>query len=159
MLTAVPKSWFSWDFTVMDGAQPVGDIDMSCWREKGVLTVEGTDYRVYRDGVMAGDFILASDDKVLARAKKPSAFRSAFIVDYADKQYTLRPTSVWGRAFALLDRDRVVGTLCPRGLFTRRATIDLPQTMPLSIRVFIIWLALIIWKRESEAQSATSAGT
>jgi hypothetical protein len=67
MLTAVPKSWFSWDFTVMDGAQPVGDIDVSWWREKGVLTVDGADYRVYRDCVMAGDFILALDDEVLAR--------------------------------------------------------------------------------------------
>jgi len=158
MLTTVPKSWFSWDFTVMDGAKPVGDIDISWWREKGILTVEGADYRVYRDGVMIGDFILASDDAVLARAKKPSAFRSVFIVNYADKQYTLRPTSVWGRAFALLDRDKVVGTLSPRGIFTRRAAIDLPKTMPLSVRVFIIWLAVLIWKRESDAQGATTSG-
>jgi hypothetical protein len=159
MLTAVPKSWFSWDFTVMDGSQNVGDIDMSCWREKGVLTVEGTDYRVYREGLMTGDFILALNDKVLARAKKPSAFRRAFIVEYADKRYTLRPTSAWGRGFALLDGDSVVGTLSPRGIFTRRAAIDLPKTMPLSVRVFIIWLAVIIWKREADAQGAATAGT
>ena len=158
MLTAVPKSWFSWDFTVMDGTRAVGDIDVSCWREKGVITVEGADYRVYREGLMTGDFILASDDKVLVRAKKPSAFRRAFIVEYAGKQYTLRPTSAWGRAFALLDGDRVVGMLSPRGIFTRRAAIELPETMPLSVRIFIIWLAVIIWKRESDAQAAT-AGT
>lgn len=159
MLTAVPKSWFSWDFTVMDGTRTVGDIDVSCWREKGVITVAGADCRVYREGLMSGDFILASEDNVLARAKKPSAFRRAFIVQYADTQYTLRPASAWGRAFALLDRDRVVGMLSPRGLFTRRAAIDLPETMPLSVRVFIIWLAVIIWKREADAQGATTAGT
>ena len=90
MLTAVPKSWFSCDFTVMDGTLRVGDIDMSCWREKG---------------------------------------------------------------------DKVVGALSPRGLFTRRAAIDLPETMPLSVRVFIIWLAVIIWKRDAEAQGAATAGT
>ena len=158
MLTAVPKSWFSWDFTVMDGTQPVGDIDVSCWREKGVITVQGVDYRVYREGLMSGDFILASDDKVLARATKPSAFRRTFVVDYAGKQYTLRAKSALRRAFELLDRDRVVGALSPRGLFTRRAAIHLPETMPLSVRVFIIWLAVIIWKREAEAQGGT-AGT
>jgi hypothetical protein len=158
MLTAVPKSWFSWDFTIMDGVRAVGDLDMSCWREKGVLTVEGTDYRVYREGLVSGDFILASNDKVLARAKKPSAFRRAFTVEYADKQYTLRPASVWGRAFALLDRDKVVGMLSPRGIFTRRAAVDLPENMPLPVRVFIIWLAVIIWKREADAQGATTAG-
>jgi hypothetical protein len=57
MLTAVPKSWFSWDFTVMDGTQSVGDVDVSCWREKGVITVEGAHYRVYREGLMSGDFV------------------------------------------------------------------------------------------------------
>jgi hypothetical protein len=158
MLTAVPKSWFSWDFTVMDGTRAVSDIDVSCWREKGVITVAGTDYRVYREGLMSGDFILASDETVLARAQKPSAFRSAFNVEHAGKQYTLRPTSVWGRAFALLDGDRVVGMLSPRGLFTRRAAVDLPENLPLSVRVFIIWLAVIIWKREADAQGATTAG-
>jgi hypothetical protein len=158
MLTAVPKSWFSWDFTVMEGAQTVGDIDISCWREKGVITVEGADYRVYREGLMSGDFILASDDTVMARATKPSAFRRTFIVEHAGRQYTLRATSALCRSFELLDHDRVVGTLSPRGLFTRRAAIELPETLPLSVRVFIIWLAVILWKRDAEAQGATSAG-
>lgn len=156
MLIAIPKRWFSWDFTVMDGAQAVGAIDMSSWREKGVLTVEGTDYRVYREGLMSGDFILESHDRVLARARKPSAFRRAFIVEHADTQYTLRAKSALGRAFELLDRDAVVGTLTPSGIFTRRAAIHLPEHMPLSLRVFIIWLAVIIWKREAEG--ATTAG-
>ena len=158
MLTAIPKHWFSWDFTVMEGAQPVGDIDVSCWREKGVVTVEGTDYRVYREGLMSGDFILASNDKVLARARKPSAFRRAFTIQYADKQSTRsRAKSAFRRAFELLDRDRKVGSLSPRGVFTRRAAVDLPENMPLSVKVFIIWLAVIIWKRESD--SAATAGS
>ena len=41
MLRVVPKRWFSWDFTVMDESNTVADIDMSWWREKGVLAVEG----------------------------------------------------------------------------------------------------------------------
>jgi hypothetical protein len=159
MLIAVPKSWFSWDFTVMDGTRLVGDIDMSCWREKGVITVEGADYRVNREGLMSGDFVLASDDKVVARATKPSAFRRTFMVEHGGQQYTLRAQSALRRAFELLDGDTIVGTLSPRGLFTRRAAIDLPETMPLSLRVFIIWLAVIIWKREAESQGATTAGS
>ena len=130
---------------------------MSCWREKGVVTVEGTDYRVYREGLMSGDFLLASNDKVLARARKPSAFRRTFTIEYADKRYTPRAKSAFHRAFELLDRDRKVGSLSPRGVFTRRAAVDLPENMPLSVKVFIVWLAVIIWKRESD--SAASAGS
>ena len=75
MLKATPKSWFSWNFTVMGGAQPVADIDVSWWREKGLLTVQGTTYKVYREGLMSGAFILESARTVLGRATKPSAFR------------------------------------------------------------------------------------
>jgi hypothetical protein len=33
----------------------------------------------------------------------------------------------------------------------------LPENMPLSVKVFIIWLAVILWKRESDA--AVTAGS
>jgi hypothetical protein len=64
MLTAVPKRWFSWDFTVTEESQAVADIDISWWREKGILTVQGVDYRVSREGMMSGDFVLESAGSV-----------------------------------------------------------------------------------------------
>jgi hypothetical protein len=151
MLTAVPKRWSSWDFTVLEGSQAVADIDISWWREKGVLTVQGVDYRVYREGMMSGDFILESAGSVLARADKPSAFHRSFTIDHAHTQYTLRAKGVFRRAFLLLDRDREIGSLSPEGIFTRRATVNLPEALPLPVKVFIIWLAVILWKRESDA--------
>ena len=157
MLTAIPKRWFSWDFTVMDGAQAVGEIDVSCWREKGMVTVEGIDYRVYREGLMSGDFILASNDSVLARASKPSAFRRAFTIQYAGREYTLLAKSALRRAFALLDGNREVGSLSPRSIFTRRAAVDLPENLPLPLKVFIIWLTVILWKRESDSSAAAGS--
>jgi hypothetical protein len=30
-----------------------------------------------------------------------------------------------------------------------RATVDLPLTLPLPVRLFIAWLAILPWKRES----------
>ncbi len=141
----------------MDGPQAVGNIDISCWREKALLTVQGVDYRVYREGLMSGDFILASGESVLARAKKPSALRRTFIIEHGGRHYTLRAKSAFQRAFELLDGDRVVGSVSPRGIFTRRAAVDLPEDMPLFVKVFIIWLAVILWKRESDA--AVTAGS
>ena len=125
MLIAIPKRWFSWDFDVNDGAQTVAEIDVSRWREKGVLRVQGADYRVYREGLMSGDFILESAGSVLARAEKPSALRRAFIIKYADTHYTLQAESAFRRASELLRGGRKIGALSPKGMFTRRATVDL----------------------------------
>jgi hypothetical protein len=157
VLKAIPKRWFSWDFAVRKGSQPVADIDVSWWREKGLLTVEGTTYEVYREGAFSGAFILASAGSALARAEKPSAFRRSFIIEHAGRQYTLRAKSAWGREFLLLDGPREIGSLSPEGLFTRRATVDLPEHLPLAVRVFIIWLAVLLWKRESDSVAAGGA--
>jgi hypothetical protein len=152
MLTAVPKQWFSWDFTVTEGSQAVADIDISWWREKGVLTVDGVDYRVYREGMMSGDFILESAGSVLARAQKPSAFYRSFEIASEGMRYTLRAESAFRRTFLLLDGDRKVGSVSPEGVFTRRAIVDLPPALPLALRVFVIWLAVILWKRASDGE-------
>lgn len=154
MLTATPKKWFSWDFTVTEGDRAIADIDISWWREQGVLTVQGVGYRVYREGMMRGDFILEAAGSVVARAQKPSAFRRSFIVGHEGKRFTLRAKSAGRQTFLLLDGEREIGSLSPEGIFTRRAVVDLPPTLPLPMKVFIIWLAVILWKRESEAAGA-----
>jgi hypothetical protein len=154
MLKAIPKRWFSWDFTVTEGSQPIADIDVSCWTEKGLLTIEGTTYKVYQEGLLSGAFILESAGLVLARAKKPSAFRPSFIIEHVGKQYTLRAKSVFRREYLLLDGPREIGSLSPEGFFTRRVRVDLPEYLPLPVRIFIIWLTVILWKRESDSAAA-----
>ena len=154
MLTVAPKHWSSWDFTVAEGSQAVADIDISWWREKGALTVQGVGYRVYRERAMSGNFILESAAAVVARAQKPSAFHRAFTIDHEGRQYTLRAPSLFRRGFELLDGNRTIGSLSPEGAFTRRATANLPSTLPLDVRVFVIWLAIILWKRAADAGAA-----
>ncbi len=149
MLKAIPKRWFSWDFTIIEGSQQVADIDVSWWRERGLLTVHGIDYMVYREGLM-GAFILELDGTVLARTEKPSAFHRTFLIEHENKQYTLRAMSAFRRAFLLLDGSRKIGSISTRGFFTRRATVESPEELPLPAKVFIIWLAVILWKRDSD---------
>ena len=151
MLTAVPTRWFSWEFTVNDGPRAVATIDVSWWREQGTLTVGGVDHRVYREGMLSGDFILEAAGSVVARARKPSVFRRAFEIEHGRRRYELHATSVLRRRMVLLEGDKTIGSLSPQGVFTRRADVDLPPDLPLAVRVFVIWLAVILWKRESDS--------
>ena len=155
MLKVIPKSWFSWDFVITEGASPIADIDVSWWREKGVLTVRSSRYDVYREGLMSGAFILESSGSILARAEKPSAFRRSFELEYGKKFYTLQAESAFRRKFVLIEGDREVGWLSPNGVFTRQATSDLPEEIPLPVQVFMIWLVVILWKRESDSAGAS----
>ncbi len=57
-LELVPMGWFSWDFNVLQNGSPIAEIDISSWREKGVLVVGGSSYNVYREGRMSGSFVI-----------------------------------------------------------------------------------------------------
>lgn len=155
MLKAVPTSFFSWDFRIKEGEREVAAIDLSLWREKGALSVEGLPYRVYREGPARGAFILEDGaGRVAARAEKPNALRRAFIVEHDGRRFRLEAWTPVGRAFVLRDEAGVVGTVKPDNFVTRRTTAVLPEDLPLAVRVFMLWLVFILWRRDA----ATDAG-
>ena len=153
-MQAVPTHWYSWDFSVTQGSEVLANIDTSSWEEKGVLTIDAKTYRVYREGLVSGDFLLESPEMIVARARKPSAFRRAFIVEHSGRQYSLRTQWPCGRAFRLLDGETEIGSISPEGFWTRRAAVVMPQDMPLSVQVFAVWLVLILWKRDAHAAAS-----
>ncbi|MBM3470135.1 MAG: hypothetical protein FJX73_05000 [Armatimonadetes bacterium] len=104
-----------------------------------------------------GDFVLESGGAVLARAEKPSAFRRSFVIEHEGRRYTLRSRSAFLRAFVLLDGSAEVGSITPEGMLTRRADVTLPLDLPLPVRVFIIWLVLILWRRDDDSSGTTGA--
>jgi len=158
MLNAVPKSWFSWDFAVMDGTRPVADIDMAFWRRQGTVTVQGLPFKVYREGLAGGAFLLEDPGgAVVARAEKPNALFRSFRVEHAGRTMILRAHTPFGRAFVLEDGQRTIGTIAPDRFWTRRTTARLPEDLPLPVRVFILWLVFVLWRREASESGSTPA--
>ena len=39
----------------------------------------------------------------------------------------------------------------PRGLFSRKLTIDLPDELSLAVQVFMTWLVIILWRRAAKS--------
>ena len=121
----VPKAWYSWDFSVTAGDRTIARFDLSSWRERGVITIDGIEHRVFRESVM-GDFVIERGSSTLARATKQSAFTSTVIFKYDGREYMLRkqrgggvPSCCWtatGRS------DRLRRRAC-----TRRAAVDFPR--------------------------------
>lgn len=148
MLHVVPTHWYSPDFIVRQASRPVADVDMSWWREKGALTVEGVRYEVYREGWMNGSFVLERNGSVIARAERPSAFFREYLVRYGDREYALHARSSFRRAFVLMDGSRQIGSIEPASALTRKAMADLPDSWPVPVRAFVIWLTMIQWRRD-----------
>ena len=154
MLRAVPKSWFSKDYKVLENNTAIAIIDPSWWREAGDVNIKGTHYRVYREGLMTGAFVLEHGSSILARAEKPSALYRSFLVEYDGMKYTLEAESALHRKFVLSEDGKRIGSVYPEHALTRKAVIDFPEEIALAVRIFMFWLVLILWKRE-EAASAS----
>ena len=146
----VPKGWFTWNSTVQEESRVIAEINLSSWREKGDLIVESVTYIVRREAAMKGGFALESNGSVVAAAERPSAFRRTLTIRHGARQYTLRARSAWKRQFVLLDETREVGSITPDGFLTRRSIIDLPADIPLPLRMFIVWLVVLMWMRASD---------
>jgi hypothetical protein len=160
MLKAIPKAWFSWDFDILDpSGQSIAKVDMSAWREKATFAIGDVSCRIYRERLMSGAFLLEAEGSVLARAIKPSAFRDSFVVDYDGRQYTLGRRSVFGREYILKQDSREIGSMAPEAWFTRKVIVNLPDDLPLAVRVFVVVLVLILWKRDSNAAAAAGGAS
>lgn len=150
-MSIVPAHWYSWDFSLTSGDRTIARLDFSSWRERGDIVIRDVTYRVFRASAFGGDFIIETAGHELARASKPSAFRSTIVLQFNGREYTLRQPSIWRREFVIEDDDQQLGTITPANMWTRHATADLPADWPEPVATFAVWLILLMWKREMEA--------
>ena len=154
MLEAVPRHVFSSDFVVRSSERTIALLDVSSWRERAEFEIDGVSHRVYREGLIRGAFVLERAGVIIARAVKPSAFRSRFELDVGGRAFTLRKLSAFGRRFGIFADDRQVGEIRPAGLCTRRTELELPADWSVAQQVYVFWLALVIWSREAAAAAS-----
>ena len=150
MWTAVPKSKTSWDYVINDAAQQlVGEVSVSD-QERGAVQAGNVAHTVTRKG-MLGAFLLQRGDAVVASAEKPSALRKEFQIEHEGRRFTLKKRSGWSREVVLFEGDRELGSIAPEGFFTTRAKVGLPEDLPIPLRLFSIWLTMLLWKRGADA--------
>jgi hypothetical protein len=158
MLTAVPKSWFSWDFDIQDeNLQSIADVRLSNWLERGAISVPGMECKVSRQGLL-GAFVLEQEGSILAQAEKPNALRREFIIKHNAKTYTLKAWTAFRRAMVLWEDEVVIGKLVPESFLSRRIRVELPVDMPLVLGLFVIWLTMVLWRRESRGSDPNLGG-
>jgi hypothetical protein len=82
-----------------------------------------------------------------------------FEVQIGGKDYTLKGASTFGRSFVLTENDREIGSIAPKGFFGRQAKANLPDDLALEARAFLIWLVVVMWKRQAKtAKTSSSSG-
>jgi hypothetical protein len=164
VLHAIPSAWYSSKFEITRCGRELGLLKPSWWSERATFSVKDVEFEMYRESLM-GDFVLAFEGAVLARADKPSAFERRFVLTVEERRYVLESESAFRRAFRLRATDgetgdgdvepgEVVGRIAPEGALTRDTTVDLPEALPLPVQAFCFWLVLVLWNRAAGAAAS-----
>jgi len=144
-MRAYSRGFFSPHYIVEDAGESV-ELRASGWlRVRAAFDLDGAAYELRREGFL-GSFVLERDGDVVARADK-RAFQSAFDVEIGHYGCSLAKTSFFGNQFGLFEGDEQVGSI-RKGMFTSEVAADLDFIRALPAKVFVVWLALLLWKRQ-----------
>ena len=155
MLRAIPRSLFSWDFSIREDDVEVAGLEVAWMSERGRLVLaDGTEYNLYRQGWLSGPFVLEGEGTILAQAEKPSAFVRHFEVEYDHRKLLLTAQSPFTRAFGVSNGNGEIGSIYPDYWLTRKATIDLPDTVVPPVKAFMFWLVVLMWRRAAKSSNS-----
>ncbi len=148
VLTGIPKSWITWDYELRDKSTLVATLYLDWMVERARCTIFGRSWDLGRESWYSGAFFVKQAGRVAASAAKPNSLLRSFQVKFDAKVYRWEAESAFVRAFRLLDGEQVIGSMRPENVFTRRATIELPDEFSAERKAFLVWLALLMWRRQ-----------
>jgi hypothetical protein len=148
MLSVVPKHLFSWDCDLCQGETLVGTLELAPWSESAAFRAQGRTWQLGREGWFHGRYFLRQNGRTLATAEKENILLREFEVRCDAETYQWHARMPLMRAFVLEQGGAQVGSMVPEALFTRRAEVLLPEGLSVERKAFLIWLALLMWRRE-----------
>lgn len=131
---------------VADGAT-ITEISFALFGPSTAMPIAGRAYRLRRAGLLRDDFALETDDGTpVAKARQGNALRHDFEVVVGARRLHLRAESSLRSDYLLLDGDQRIGALHPAGPMRRGVEADLPDSLPLEARIFVLWVVLTLWR-------------
>ena len=160
MLTCLPRSICSWNFLVRGTMGGEAGLTFNWFTEQGTIDWNGTEYEVVKHGPFSGHWTLEIPGRVVMNAQKSSAFTRTFELDGSCGPLTLQARSMLTREFEIFDAEKLVGTIVPMHMFTRRAKIftearvDCDSKLSELAQLFAFWLVALTWKRATKSDNS-----
>lgn len=154
MSLAKPRGLLTSGFDLVADDKLLATMEGSLWREGGTVRVGNDMWELRRQGWSAFRLVHGGVDEAVARRR--SWFKSSFEIDHEGRTYQLAPRSIWRRAYTVLYGGVEVGSIEPASVWTNAAAVQLPDTMPLQLQVFIVGVVAIQWRRAQASAATTS---
>jgi hypothetical protein len=138
-----------------DGTDVV-ELVRSRWRSRAEFTFQGRTFQLRKQGLFRSTYALMEKDSLLVEATRPSSWRSRLVFHADGRDFEIRNRSVFSSALVVKSGEALVGSIIPKGVLTTRLLVDLPDTLPMHLRVFMAWVALVLRDEAAAAAGAAS---
>lgn len=156
MLELRKKNLFSNEYVAEENGIVVAELSRSRWREQGEITVQGRSLKLKKQGVLRDTFAVFDGDTAIVEVAQPSVWRSRLVFQFAGRGFEICDKAWYSSTLLVKSGGSVVGSIRSRSLFAAGALVDLPDSIPLGLRVFIGWLAMIRWDEAAAAGAAAA---
>ena len=126
--------------------------------QKGSLTIQlftdqvhfhfpGAVYEVAKESLFRNHWSLTLDGAPIATADKPNPLARTFEIASDQGKITIQSSSLFFRKFDLLMNDEKIGSIAQPNIFTKRAIITGPATLPDVLQIFAFSLVALVWRQ------------
>ncbi|GAB5520120.1 MAG: hypothetical protein RhofKO_23710 [Rhodothermales bacterium] len=152
MLRMQSAAWFSADINIFDtGQQLVTRLRFSWFRRSASAVIDEVRHQIKKMSVLEDAYAMTAYNTEVARATRPNPFTRRFQIHAGEHMLTLKAAGVLSRTYHLYEAEEHVGTVRPKGWSYRKVVADLPESLPMPVRVLVCFLVAILLKRAQAA--------
>lgn len=155
MLLAVPKSIFSQKFDIYDDDRHLTQVNLSQIRERAEFIVDEKHIDVIKESAFKSDFHLVVNGERRVEASKRSVWSYTTDVQIAGEKFVLQRKNWYCRTTELWFGEQKVGDISALNWYSRKAQVNLPDSIPLEIRIFFLIITLFYWNRDAAAAAGS----
>ena len=142
-----------------DGA-PVAVLRASNWKEAATAVVGDREWIfTKRKGDLCGRWSIEPQDTARLRARSSSFWKTRWTLDLEGRPVEMQSMSVWSGTHRYLSGGRQLAESGTTGWWSPRPTLTADDALPLHQQVFLLWVELVISRRNAAAAGGVAAAT
>jgi hypothetical protein len=146
------------ELPVLRDGSVVAVLRASNWKEAATAVVGDREWVfTKRKGELLGRWSTEPEDAVRLRAQQRSFWKSTWTIELEGRPVEMQNVSVWRTAHRFVSGEALVARSGSTGGWSPRPTIEAVDALPLHQQVFLLWLELVISRRNAAVAGGTTA--
>jgi hypothetical protein len=143
---------------VLRDGRVVAVLRASKWKEAATAVIGAREWVfAKRKGELTARWTSEPEDTVRLRARQQSFWKGTWTADLEGRPVEVQSASMWKGTHRYLSGDRQLAESGSTGGWSPRPTLDADDTLPLHQQVFLLWLELVISRRNTATVGAATS--